>query len=202
MIAPPVGGTKENLYVGLTFAAASLLGGVASGSGIYLIGLTVRTIPFGSVILHGLVIAAAVAAQVEMLLDRRLWVPSSGWLIPRQWAAMGRSIFTVLFGFHLGLGWRTKVNSNLFWAFVGGVALAPAYSHALIFFALFALTRAVPVVVGGIVEHLTGVALDEKQVVRLVTQVARSDAVRYATFTVALALVLALSATLNSSPVQ
>ena len=100
-------------------------------------------------VILGLVMLLALAVPALHLVGLRLRVLSGRWVIPRAWQAYGARRFAWLFGFNLGLGWRTRVGTMSFWLVLAACMLLNDPLVTLSALLSFALTRALPVAVLG-----------------------------------------------------
>src|SRR5262245_19489294 len=72
----------------------------------------------------GVVGAVLLWLGISNIASRHEVVPSCRWMIPRAWEGYGPVRYGAAFGFNLGLGWRTRVHSNLWWvAILAGLGL-------------------------------------------------------------------------------
>ena len=146
MIRPPVGGRRE-FWVAISFVAATLVGAWITAGSAFLVGEVLRMIPNAQSLQKNFVAGCAVIVVVTEVASRPLQVPSRCWLIPRAWQARGAVTFAALFGVNLGLGWRTRVVSHSFWFLIALAIAAWDLSTNVSAFSVFALVRAVPVVI-------------------------------------------------------
>lgn len=139
MISPPVGG-KTSTVPAVAFAAGASLGALATGG---------LALAFGWALYRLLGVAAGIWAAfgVSVLLWlswARTCTISGGWVVPKFWAAYGRMLHGALFGFSMGLGWRTRCASNHLWVLLVGVGITGG-AAGLVALQVFAMTRALPV---------------------------------------------------------
>lgn len=196
-MTPPVGGRAPIRRVGI-FTAAALAGGAVTGTLAYLLGALVRASPAGPVILAAAALTAAAFLASATLLGRSPATLSGTWVVPRSWGTYGPGAFAALFGVHLGLGWRTRIGSNLFWLLMAGAALAPTLHLAVLPFLAFATTRALPILVTATVRSTVTRHYSVKLTVsdaRLLGAAARSPYARYASVLSAVAFGVAVYAT-------
>lgn len=145
-MTPPVGG-GNSVSRSLYFLAAALLGALSSGALLVLMGLWIQS---SSLLVA--VVGSALAAGIAFLLLAEFFgyslpVLSRSWVVPRTWGLRGGTPFALLFGFSLGLGWRTRVGSNLFWILLLAALLLRHPLAVLAVFGIFGVVRAAPVVV-------------------------------------------------------
>lgn len=143
----------------------------------------VSSFPEGGAAMLYLAGTAAFLTAIVRALGYEVPYVSSRWGIPRQWSAFGIDRYAGLFGFNLGLGWRTRVNSNLFWLMVI-IGLAVGDFVSLIWlFVPFALARAIPVLVIAVVRGAVTRRYVERQTIHDVSMMralARSRFLEYA----------------------
>lgn len=145
-MTPPVGGRAPLRRV-LYFTAATFAGGAVTGVLVYAVGSLVRGSSTGAMVLTTATLTAVVFLAVATAVGKEPPPLSSQAIVPRRWGAYGTRAFAALFGFSLGLGWRTRIGSNLFWVLVAGAALAPRLWVAVLPFLAFGATRTLPIVV-------------------------------------------------------
>jgi len=115
---------------GILFAGASTLSRIGYP--------TRDTISFIGLMVALIVLASTMSVKPVPTLSRR-------WIVPRRWGAYGGNTFAALFGFSMGLGWRTRVGSNVYWVLLLGGLAAPRFLTVCVPFVLFALVRSAPV---------------------------------------------------------
>lgn len=128
------------------FLVAVLLGSLTTGLAVFL------TAWVGRLLLESFEMLVTIGAGVvsALTVGSLLGVPvilSRSWMVPKHWAVNNPVGFSALFGYSLGLGWRTQVGSNLWWLLVLISALQPNLWLAAAPIVVFGLTRALPVVV-------------------------------------------------------
>jgi hypothetical protein len=121
------------LVAGALLVASALVGAAAA------LNIVPPEFPIGLV---GATAAAAAAGFIRPL-------PSSPWRVPRSWVRLGDTAYSAIFGFVLGLGFATSVPSSGFY-FLVAWALSAQWATAILVFGLFAVARATPLIVAGV----------------------------------------------------
>lgn len=137
------------------------------------------------------VIGLSLALALSLMLGIGIPVVSRRWIIPRDWQAYGGRMIATLFGFNLGLGWRTHVATNGFWLLLGSAAIVGGQLHWVFAFVAFAIARAVPLYVLAL-RHMTGSSTSTLQHGRDMRHFARSMTVTCLEITATSALATAL----------
>ena len=113
--------------------------------GVQALGVTIGGMVNNDIAARVLGVLALVIVALQAL-GVRLKVASRCWIIPRTWQAYGGLRFAALFGYNLGLGWKTRVGSNAFWIIVLAGMLVPNLAATVVAFVLFSAIRALPVI--------------------------------------------------------
>lgn len=127
----------------LLFMAGAVISGTLLGGLLGFLGLVGLFADMAAMLLVGGVFLVVTAH----VLGVRLRAPSSQWMVPRHWQAVGRERWAFLFGFFLGFGFLTYVSTLTFYLLLlGSVAIGDPLVAALTL-ACFGATRAAPLAV-------------------------------------------------------
>lgn len=123
------------MFLAGALLSSIVVGAVLSGVGTHIDG-AFRT---------GLLIVLAGIYLLNSLTSMAIEVPSASWQVPKVWRSLGRSRFSFLFGFFLGLGFVTIVSSWAYYVVLAGALLQSTPLKATAILAAFAVGRAAPV---------------------------------------------------------
>jgi hypothetical protein len=87
----------------------------------------------------------AVAYGIGNFRGRRWFVPTSHWQIPARWSAYGHPVFAIQFGFFMGFGFLTVVNSVATYLMFVVCFLLAEPTQAGVVMLVFAACRVIPI---------------------------------------------------------
>jgi hypothetical protein len=123
------------------FAFGLLLGSLAMA--VALIGLSTGLQAISPVVPRAMIVVAGLVSLFYVgswILGRQLPVPTSLWIVPREWALGGSGGFAIKFGIVLGMGWITVVPFIGYYILILFILGSPT-SMAFLGMGLFALGR-------------------------------------------------------------